>query len=78
MAAAAALGDWGENLKEQESHLPVPRRERLSVVEKAEPPRLGVLVLWTPPPALRQFGKCRLRTLHSVIPLPSQGPAWQR
>ena len=36
------------------------------------------MVQWTPPSAPSQLGKCRLRTLCSVIPLPKQGPAWQR
>jgi len=56
----------------------VPRRGRLPVVEEAEPAELGALVHWTPPPAPSQFGECRLRTLHSAIPLPKQSQAWQR
>jgi len=65
---------------EQDSPPPVPRRVRPPVVEEtgtagAEP---GALVQWTPPHAPSQLGECRLRGLYAVIPVPKQGPAWQR
>jgi len=78
VAAAAAPGDGGDHPMDQESLPPVPRRGRLPVVEEAGPAKPGALVQWTPPPAPSQLGECRLRTLYSAIPLPKQGPAWQR
>ena len=77
-AAEAAPGEGGDDPMEQESPLPVPRRGRLPVVEEAGPAGPGALVQWTPPAAPSQMGECRLRTLFSAIPLPKQGPAWQR
>jgi len=41
----------------------------------AEP---GALVQWTPPHAPRQCGECRLRAPYAAVPVPKQGPAWQR
>jgi len=63
---------------EQASPPPMPRRGRLPVVVDARRAGPGAFVLWTPPAAPSQFGECRLRTLYSAIPLPKQGPAWQR
>jgi len=36
------------------------------------------LFQWTPPHASIQLGECRLRALYEAIPVPKQGPAWQR
>jgi len=44
VAAAAAPGEWGDDHMEQESPPPVPRRGRLTVVEKAGPAGPGALV----------------------------------
>ena len=38
----------------------------------------GALVQWTAPHAPSQLGECRLRALYEAIPVPKQGPAWQR
>jgi len=62
----------------QESPPPVPRRGRLPAVGEARRAGPGALVPWTPPAADSHMGECSLRTLYSAIPLPKQGPAWQR
>jgi len=56
----------------------VPRRGRLPVVEESGPAGPGAFVQGTPPAAPSQLRECRLRTLYFAIPLPKQGPAWQR
>jgi len=38
----------------------------------------GALLQWTPPHAPIQLEECRLRALYEAIPVPKQGPAWQR
>ena len=65
---------------EQDSPPPEPRRVRPPVVEEAGPPEAesGALVQWTPPHAPIHLGECRLRALCEAIPVPKQGPAWQR
>jgi len=77
-AAEAAPGEAGDDPMEQESPPPVPRRGRLPAVGEARRAGPGALVPWTPPAADSQMGECSLRTLYSAIPLPKQGPAWQR
>jgi len=78
VAATAAPSDKKGDPIEQESPPPVPRRGRLPVVEETEPAEPKSLVEWTVPPAPSQLEECRLRKLYSAIPLPQQGPAWQR
>jgi len=58
----------------------VPLRVRPPAVEEAGPAgaESGALVQWTPPHAPIQLGECRLRALYEAIPVPKQGPAWQR
>jgi len=58
----------------------VPRRVRPPEVEEAGPAEAEsqALVQWTPPHAASQLGECRLRALYEAIPVPKQGPAWQR
>jgi len=53
---------------------------RPPAVEEAGPAEAesGALVQWTPPHAPSQLGKCRLQALYEAIPVPKQGPAWQR
>jgi len=53
---------------------------RPPAVEEAGPAgaETGALVQWTPSHAPSQLGECRLRALYEAIPLPKQGPAWQR
>jgi len=65
---------------EQDSPPPVPRRVRPPAVEEAGPAgaEAGALVQWEPPHAPSQSGECRLRALYEAIPVPKQGPAWQR
>jgi len=65
---------------EQVSPPPVPRRVRPPLVEEAGPAeaKSGALVQWTPPHAPSQLGACRLRALYEAIPVPKQGPVWQR
>jgi len=58
----------------------VPRRGRPPAVEEAGPAQAesGALVQWAPPHAPRQVTECRLRALYEAIPVPKQGPAWNR
>jgi len=65
---------------EQDSPPPVPRRVRPPAFEEAGPAvaETGALVQWTPPHAPSQLGECRLRAPYEAIPVPKQGPAWQR
>jgi len=65
---------------EQDSPPPVPRRVRPPEVKEAGPAEAEsqALVQWTPPHAASQLGECRLRALYEAIPVPKQGPAWQR
>jgi len=65
---------------EQDSPPPVPRRVRPPPVEEAGPAveASGALVQWTPQHAPMKLGECRLRALYEAIPVPKQGPAWQR
>jgi len=63
---------------EQVSPPPVPLRGRLPVVEEARPAGPAALVQWTHPHGPSQLRECLLRMLYSAIPLPKQGPAWQR
>jgi len=59
---------------------PVPRRVRPPAVEEAGPAgmELGARVRWRPPGAPIQLEECRLRALYEAIPVPKQGPEWQR
>jgi len=77
-AAEAAPGEAEDDPIEWEFSRPVPRSGRLPAVEEARLAGPGAFVQWTPPAAPSQMGECRLRTLYSAIPLPKQGPAWQR
>jgi len=65
---------------EQDSPSPVPRRVRPPAVGEAGLAEAvsGALVQWTPPHAPIQLEECRLRSLYEAIPVPKQGPAWQR
>ena len=58
----------------------MPSWVRPPAVEGAGPAgaETGALVLWTPPYAPSQLGECCLRALYEAIPVPKQGPAWQR
>jgi len=65
---------------DQDSPPPVLRRVRPPAWEEAGPAgaESGALVQWTPPHAPIQLGECHLRALYEAIPVPKQGPAWQR
>jgi len=65
---------------EQDSPPPVPRRLCPPAVEEVGPTgaETRVLFQWTHPHAPSQLGECRLRALYEAIPVPMQGPAWQR
>jgi len=79
-AAAAIPAVCGEDPMEQGSPPQVPRRVRPPAVEEAGPvgAESGAQVQWTPPHAPIQLGECRRRALYEAIPVPKQGPAWQR
>jgi len=79
-AAAVTPAAGGEDRMEQNSAPPESLRVRPPAVEEAVPEgaESGALLQWTPPHAPTHLGECRLRALYEAIPVPKQGPAWQR
>jgi len=65
---------------DQDSPPPFSRRARPPAVGGVGPAgdAPGALVQWIPPRARIQIVSCLLRDLYEAIPVPKQGPAWQR